>query len=65
MLLQGVVQLCGRLGLKTVAEGVETSEQFALLRSFGVNEFQGYLFARPQEQADWLDGLQQQLAAPR
>jgi diguanylate cyclase (GGDEF)-like protein len=65
VLLQGVVQLCGRLGLKTVAEGVETSEQFALLRSFGVNEFQGYLFARPQEQADWLDGLQQQLAAPR
>ena len=65
VLLQGVVQLCDRLGLQTVAEGVETAEQFALLRSFGVEEFQGYLFARPQDQADWLAALQQQLAAPR
>ena len=65
VLLQGVVQLCGRLGLQTVAEGVETDEQFALLRSYGVDEFQGYLFARPQDQADWLAALQQQLATPR
>ncbi len=65
VLLQGVVQLCCRLGLQTVAGGVETAEQYALLRSFGVDEFQGYLFARPQEQADWLAALRQQLAAPR
>jgi EAL domain-containing protein (putative c-di-GMP-specific phosphodiesterase class I) len=29
------------------AEGVETREQFELLRAAGVNQVQGYLFGRP------------------
>ncbi len=63
VMLEGVVRLCGNLGLLTVAEGVETEDQFQMLRRMGVDEFQGYLFARPQEHADWLAALQQQLAA--
>ena len=35
------------LGLTTTAEGVETHEQFAILRAEGCTEVQGYLFSRP------------------
>jgi EAL domain-containing protein (putative c-di-GMP-specific phosphodiesterase class I) len=42
-----VVGLGGSLGIGTVAEGVETHEQFALLRVAGCRQAQGYLFSRP------------------
>jgi len=44
---QAVLTLGRSLGLTVVAEGVETSEQHALLRSHGCCVFQGYLFGRP------------------
>lgn len=46
-LIRTFVQLGSDLGLKTLAEGVETAEELELLRSDHVNEAQGYLFARP------------------
>ncbi len=57
IMLQGIVQLCRSLGLSTVAEGVETAWQFECLRDIGIEEFQGYHFARPQPCARWLDEL--------
>ena len=42
-----VVQLAKALGIKVVAEGVETEGQYQLLRSFGCDVLQGYLFAKP------------------
>lgn len=41
------VQLARRLGLKTVAEGVETESQRAFLDRVGCDMIQGYLFSRP------------------
>jgi len=44
-----LVQLGKALGLETVAEGIETIDQWSLLRSEDVDKGQGYLFARPMD----------------
>jgi len=46
-LTQAIVGLCQAMGLRPVAEGVETTDQHQWLLGLGVREFQGYLFARP------------------
>ncbi len=43
-----VVSLAQALGVKSVAEGVETPEQLAQLRTLGCDLGQGYLFGRPE-----------------
>jgi diguanylate cyclase (GGDEF)-like protein/PAS domain S-box-containing protein len=43
-----VVSLAHALGLRAVAEGVETPEQLAELRTLGCEMAQGYLFGKPQ-----------------
>jgi diguanylate cyclase (GGDEF)-like protein len=45
--VDGVIKLAHALGLKVVAEGVETEGQRQVLRSFQCDELQGFLFARP------------------
>ncbi len=42
-----IIRLSERLGLNTIAEGIETQEQFDQLRNFGCNMGQGYLFNAP------------------
>jgi EAL domain-containing protein (putative c-di-GMP-specific phosphodiesterase class I) len=44
---RAVVELCARLHISVVAEGVETLEEAVTLRTLGVRLFQGYLFAKP------------------
>ena len=55
-----LVQLGRDLGLKTLAEGVETTSQMDHFRDEHVNEVQGFLFARPLE----AEVLEAQLLAP-
>lgn len=45
--IRAVVQLGATLGMGIVAEGVETSEQMALVADFGCTHAQGYLVGRP------------------
>ncbi len=45
--VDAVVKLAHALGLRVVAEGVETQGQQAILAGMGCDELQGYLFARP------------------
>jgi EAL domain-containing protein (putative c-di-GMP-specific phosphodiesterase class I) len=42
-----IISLAHALGLSTVAEGIETGEQLAVLAALGCDLGQGYLFARP------------------
>ena len=47
-----IIHLARTLGLKTIAEGVETPAQQAFLQAQGCDEMQGYLFSRPLSSAD-------------
>ena len=47
-IVAGLVAMTDALGLDMLAEGVETADQAAVLRSLGVRYAQGYLYGRPQ-----------------
>jgi diguanylate cyclase (GGDEF)-like protein/PAS domain S-box-containing protein len=47
VIIRTITSMAKNLNLKTVAEGVETEEQFQLLKELGCDFFQGYLFGRP------------------
>lgn len=46
-LVTTIIQLSHSLGLKVIAEGVETSEQLTFLRENGCDHYQGYYFSQP------------------
>lgn len=48
LIVQAMVQMGQSLGLRMVAEGVETDAELAFLRAIGCSHAQGYRFARPQ-----------------
>jgi len=51
-LCDGIIALSKKMGLQTVAEGVEVQAQLDCLRSMGCEMFQGYYFSRPLPVAD-------------
>lgn len=57
-IVTAIITLSHNLNLTVVAEGVETQEQYDILRDFNCNEAQGYLISCPLEIADfesWLN----------
>jgi diguanylate cyclase (GGDEF)-like protein/PAS domain S-box-containing protein len=51
-IVRAIIQMAHSLGLRAIAEGVESPDLLQLLRDFGCDEAQGYHYARPMPAAD-------------
>ena len=52
VIVQAVILIAGGLGIRTIAEGIETDTQRRILAALGCDAVQGYLFSRPVPAAD-------------
>ncbi|MGA2251630.1 sensor domain-containing phosphodiesterase [Terracidiphilus sp.] len=51
-IVRTIIELARALDIGVIAEGIETLEQYAILRQLGCSHGQGYYFARPMPAAD-------------
>lgn len=56
-LCEAIVEFGRRLGVRTVAEGIETTHESHKLQAIGCQIGQGYLFARPMPKSEFISGL--------
>ena len=54
-----VVSLGAKLGLKTIAEGVETQQQAEFLKNLGCDEVQGFMYAKPMPEHELLEFIKE------
>ena len=47
IVIRNIVNTIVELGMEVIAEGVDTYEQFALLKEAGCSVIQGYYFSKP------------------
>ncbi len=55
-----IISLADKLGMATIAEGVETPEQASFLERHGCTAIQGYYFSRPLSESTFLEFVAQQ-----
>ena len=60
-IVKTIVTLAHNLGMKVIAEGVETEEQHQQLRALGCEYGQGYLFSRPIPEAQVMELLEREV----
>lgn len=46
-IVQATAGMCADLGIRLIAEGIESAEECLALQDLGIHLFQGYFFARP------------------
>ena len=54
-IVEAIITMAHKLGIQTIAEGVETTAQRDLLKTLGCDHAQGYLFSRPLPMAAFED----------
>ena len=64
VLIEATIRVAGTLGMRTVAEGIETAGQAALMRQLCCDAGQGYLYGRPMLPADLVSWLDREPASP-
>ncbi len=58
VIVETIIVMSRHLGLEVIAEGVETEEALAFLEQHGCRFFQGYLFARPEPFAAFIERIE-------
>lgn len=53
IIISSILYMAKEIGIHTVAEGVETEEQYRFLKVAGCERMQGYYFARPEPMKEW------------
>jgi len=56
-IVEAIILMANRLGIKLVAEGVEEQEQTILLRDVGCDLLQGYLYSKPIPETEFIEWL--------
>jgi EAL domain-containing protein (putative c-di-GMP-specific phosphodiesterase class I) len=64
VMLTSSLQIARQLNLKSVAEGVETQQEWDLLQELGCDLAQGYFIAKPMEVNDYLNWLKELARTP-
>ena len=54
-IIQSIIQLAKSMQILVIAEGIETKEQYNLLKDMGCDIFQGFLFERPIDKQTLID----------
>ncbi len=54
IVMNATIKMIKELGLKIVAEGIETQEQLATMANLGVDYIQGFYFSKPLPQAEFI-----------
>ena len=57
--MASVIQMAKEIGIQTLAEGVETEEQFLYLRNIGCEKVQGFYFGKPLPLRETFDALRE------
>jgi EAL domain-containing protein (putative c-di-GMP-specific phosphodiesterase class I)/CheY-like chemotaxis protein len=63
-LVRMLVDLAGKINARTIAEGIETQEEYETCRELGIDLLQGYYLAHPQEELRLGDAEVRQSLAP-
>lgn len=57
IIIEQVIQMAKRIHVSTICEGVETKEQADFLRNIGCDMIQGYLYAKPMSERDFVEEI--------
>ena len=57
VIIKAIIAMGHSLGIKIIAEGIETEKQFNLLRELGADEGQGFYFSPPVPEDQFLSLL--------